>query len=411
MKILTISYSDLNGGASIAAYRLHREFMRLGLESRMLVGHKVGSDKEVSEILPKSKLLRFLDNCIYKFFHQISLPNTFYLSTYFIKRNNLVKKWADVIILRNIHGDYLSENLLPYLSKYALIFWRLPDMWAMTGHCVYSLECDRWKTGCGACPDTSAYYPLKFDTSNYLWNRKKDIYSKSNFKLITPSYWMKGLTQESPLMVNKDAVYIPTGVDTAIFTPLDKAQIRSEFSISPSSAVVMFGSHQIDDVRKGGNLIPEILNFIREKIEGEITVLTVGAGVMSLNINNINHIHLGKIMDDGMMNKIYNLANVYALPVAADNLPNTLVEASAAGIPSVVFDVGGCSEIILNEKSGYVVDKKNTRKFAACLVKLLMNDELRSDYSKEARSIVMKRYSMEKQAEAYIGLMHKVGIW
>jgi len=407
MRILTISHSDMNGGASIAAYRLHQEFLRIGIESKMLVGQKFGSCSEVSEIIPKSKILNLINRIIYKFFHQISIPNTYYLSTYFIKRNPLVTNWADVIILRNVHGDYLSENILPFLTKYSTVLWRLPDMWAMTGHCVYSMDCEKWKTGCGSCPDLETYYPLRFDTSKYLWNRKRKIYKKSRFKVIAPSHWLKNIIEQSPLLQTKETIYIPTGVNINTFFPLDKIIIRKEFSISNSALVIMFGSHQVNDPRKGGNLIPTIIDFVQKRIQREIIILTIGLGFLNLEGMNVKHIHLGKINNDVLMNKIYNLADVYAFPVLADNLPNTLVEASAAGIPSIVFDVGGCSEIVVNGKSGLVVEKNNIEKFGLAILQLLLDSEIRNKFSNEAREIAKEKYNMNKQANSYIKLINE----
>src|SRR5690554_1820464 len=44
MKVLTVSSSDLEGGAARAAYRLHKGLMRIGVESRMLVQQKISDD-------------------------------------------------------------------------------------------------------------------------------------------------------------------------------------------------------------------------------------------------------------------------------------------------------------------------------------------------------------------------------
>ena len=47
MKILIISHSDLSGGANIAAYRLHCGLRLNGIESKMLVRHKLSNDANV----------------------------------------------------------------------------------------------------------------------------------------------------------------------------------------------------------------------------------------------------------------------------------------------------------------------------------------------------------------------------
>ena len=61
MNILNISLSDLKGGASIAAYRLHLEFNKLGHNSKLLVSEKISEDSNVTEILGNRKLLKKTD--------------------------------------------------------------------------------------------------------------------------------------------------------------------------------------------------------------------------------------------------------------------------------------------------------------------------------------------------------------
>mgnify|MGYP001366938930 CR=1 FL=1 len=58
MKILHVNYSDINGGAARAAYRLHRSLLEQGVDSQMLVQDKIGDDSTV--IGPDSKLTKLL---------------------------------------------------------------------------------------------------------------------------------------------------------------------------------------------------------------------------------------------------------------------------------------------------------------------------------------------------------------
>ena len=47
MNILNISLSDQIGGASIAGYRMHREFLNMGYNSKLLVSEKISNDDNV----------------------------------------------------------------------------------------------------------------------------------------------------------------------------------------------------------------------------------------------------------------------------------------------------------------------------------------------------------------------------
>ena len=54
MKILSVSFSDLKGGAAKAAYRLHRGLLSAGQDSLMLAGQKSSDDPQVAA--PRSKI-------------------------------------------------------------------------------------------------------------------------------------------------------------------------------------------------------------------------------------------------------------------------------------------------------------------------------------------------------------------
>ena len=58
-----------------------------------------------------------------------------------------IYQWADIIDLRNLFGGFFNLWSLPDLTRRKPVVWRLPDMWALTGHCAYPYDCDRWKSG------------------------------------------------------------------------------------------------------------------------------------------------------------------------------------------------------------------------------------------------------------------------
>ena len=45
-------------------------------------------------------------------------------------------------------------------------------MWSFTGHCAYSYDCERWKTGCGSCPYPDIYPAIRRDTTEWEWKLK-----------------------------------------------------------------------------------------------------------------------------------------------------------------------------------------------------------------------------------------------
>ena len=167
LSVLHISESDAAGGAARAAYKIHNGLNGLGHRSRMLVGRKTTPDDEVRKI-KRNVAWRAADRVSGSVLDAFSLQYAFYPSSFGLA----VDPWfrsADVVQLHNLHGSYFSFTALPLLSRRRPVVWLLHDQWAMTGHVAYSLDCERWKHGCGSCPYLEEYPRLRRDTTAILW--------------------------------------------------------------------------------------------------------------------------------------------------------------------------------------------------------------------------------------------------
>ena len=68
---------------------------------------------------------------------------------------------------------------------------------------------------------------------------------------------------------------------------------------------------------------------------------------------------LGYVNDTQQIVDVYNACDVFVLPSLSENLPNTIMEAMACGVPSIGFKVGGIPEMIDHCKNGYVAAERN----------------------------------------------------
>lgn len=79
----------------------------------------------------------------------------------------------NIIHLHNIHGSYINHGMLfQYIKKRNIpVIWTLHDCWSFTGYCPYFTlkKCDRWKTGCGHCPNKKLYSETIFDNSRLMY--------------------------------------------------------------------------------------------------------------------------------------------------------------------------------------------------------------------------------------------------
>ena len=124
------------------------------------------------------------------------------------------------------------------------MFLTLHDMWTFTGHCGYSLGCERWRLGCGECPDLTLYPPVDRDGTAFNLSRKREIYRRSRLRVATPSRWLLEKAKASALWDGvAEARVIPYGVDLRIFQPGNRAEVRGRLGIRPDARVLLFAAH------------------------------------------------------------------------------------------------------------------------------------------------------------------------
>ena len=156
LSVVHVSTADNEGGSGRAAYRIHDGLRALGLRSRMVVGFKVTQDPDVH--LTRGRLGRHLDLRADRIQSHFGRQFQFVPSAMRFASHPWFGE-ADVIQLYNLHGGYFPFRQLSVLGAKAPLVWRLSDMWPLTGHCAYSGSCERWRTGCGACPDLATTSP------------------------------------------------------------------------------------------------------------------------------------------------------------------------------------------------------------------------------------------------------------
>ncbi len=405
LNVLHISMWDNAGGSGRAAYRLHTGLQRLGVGSQMLVGAKVTSDPNVHQI---GGFFHRLDKLAGSLADRMDLHYLFYPSSLLLSWNRWVRQ-SDVIQLFNTHGGYMSHLALISLSRHRPIVWRLSDMWAFTGHCAYSYECDRWKSGCGACPHLEEYPALRRDRSAFLWRVKERIYRKSRINIVAPSRWLENLARQSPLLNRFPIRRIPNGLDTSVFRPLPKIQARQHLGIDPAKQILLFSAASLQDKRKGADFLKKALGKLPVEERKELLLLVVGQGAETMDLGiSIPIKKISPTQEDDELVWIYSAADLFILPTLADNLPNGVLESMSCGTPAVSFNVGGISDAVWHMKTGYLAQEQNADDLSAGIHQLLSRPDLRVRMGTEGRRLIEAEHTLELQASRFKELYQEV---
>ena len=110
---------------------------------------------------------------------------------------------------------------------------------------------------------------------------------------------------------------------------------------------------------------------------------------------------LGYVTDVRKIVCAYRAADIFVMPSLSENLPNTIMEAMACGVPCVGFNTGGIPEMIDHRKNGYVAKYRD----AADLAEGMRWTLAEADYDALARDAVRKvtsSYSQQSVALKYI---------
>ena len=409
MRVLIVNTSERTGGAAIAAHRLMDALNNNGVKAKMLVQKKETEDISVVGLnKPWLQRWRFLWErwCIFVrlWFSRKNLFNIDIANAGADITRLREFREADIIHLHWINQGFLSlKSIQRILESGKPVVWTMHDAWAATGICHFTMECQHFKTYCHHCP----YLPNgggKNDLSSQIWKQKKLLYNRYNVYFVTCSQWLAKEAKQSTLLTGQKITNIPNAIDTHIFCKRDKNSAREELQLPLDKKLILFASHKVTDERKGmGYLINAVqqLEKTYTEVREQLALAVLGGQSDEIQAQiGLPVFPLGYTTDVKTLVNAYNAADLFILPSLSDNLPNTIMEAMACGVPCVGFEVGGIPEMIEHKKNGYVAAYKNAEDLAKGIFWTLYesDSEMLSD---NAVKKVTKDYSQQSVAAKY----------
>ena len=449
LRILQVSTSDGGGGAEKVAWNLFQAYRQRGLLSWLAVGYKRSDDPDVL-LIPNDayhskwartwaaignmlspfvgkvrgawRLQRLLHS-IGQFRRQLEVwfghedfdfPGTWRLL-------DLPPERPDIVHCHNLHGRYFDLRVLPWLSQQVPTVLTLHDAWLLSGHCAHSFDCERWKTGCGQCPDLTIYPAIKRDATAYNWRRKRDIYARSRLYVATPCRWLMEKVKQSilaPAIVEEKV--IPNGVDLAVFHSGDKREARATLDIPQDAKILLFTANGIRrNVWKDYQTLRAAVGIVAERLKDEkVVFIALGENAPPEQIGKAVVQFIPYQRDSKIVATYYKAADIYVHAARADTFPNTVLEALACGTPVVATAVGGIPEQVksirhragsrehgtygIEEATGVLVPPDDAKAMAEAIVALLMNELLRKRMGENAAKDAIRRFNLQRQVDDYL---------
>ena len=318
---------------------------------------------------------------------------------------DLLPVTPDVVHLHNLHGGYFDIRELPDLTHRVPTIATLHDAWLLTGHCAHPLECTRWATGCGSCPHLDMYVRIPRDASAANWRVKYDAVSRSRLRIATPSEWLMRIVESSPMAEHLlETRIIHNGVDTAVFAPGSQADARSRLGLPADKNIVLFaaralGENPFKDYATLAAALPQVLAAHPDNT----LLVAIGSDSITQHLDDACVLTVPFVEDPSAVADYYRAADVYVHAARAENLPLTVIEAMACGVPVVASDVGGVPELVVEGETGLLLDVGDARGMAEAIVALLDDAGRRREMATAGVARVASGFTLERQVDAYLG--------
>ena len=416
MRVLIVNTSERIGGAAIAAGRLMDALKNNGIKAKMLVREKQTDRISVTGLKKNGwrvwqfiweRILIWKENQFRK--HNLFAVDIANTGTDITSIPEFQE--ADIIHLHWINQGMLSLNdIQKILQSGKPVVWTMHDMWPCTGICHHARECNKYHQECHHCPYIYKGGSKK-DLSNQVFKKKKELYQLAPITFITCSQWLKGRAGQSALLNGHTIVDIPNPINTSLFKPQNTLVARNRMGLPTDKKLILFGSVKVTDKRKGIDYFIESCKLLAEthqELKEELGVVVYGKNSEQLkSLIPFQVFPLDFINSDKELVNVYNAVDLYVTPSLEENLPTTIMEAMACGVPCVGFNVGGIPEMIDHLHNGYVAEYKSAEDLANGVIWTLNESEYHT-LSEEACRKAVSNYSESIIAKKYIDIFNKI---
>ena len=400
MKILYVSSHDLVG-QQFNGYSLLNAMRKMGIDARMYVHHSQVNRPDVV-YHPNSRSGIFLNDALSRIEKGLSFHSILPIHSGNIVKNSFYKE-ADIVHLQLIHASqFFSLLSLPSMGRQKKMVLTLHDPWMLTGHCVHPMECERWKIGCGDCPDLERPFPIKKDTTALTWKIKQNVMQRTNIHLVVASKWMERMVVESPILAHLPRSIIPLGLDTQDFKPLDKTACKQALGIPEGHFAVAFRAVPFSPF-KGVEYIEEaLLNLSSNR---PICLMAFDSvGLVPNLAKKFKIVELGWMNESAKIAQALNAADVFLMPSLAEAFGMMAVESMACGTPVIVFEGTALPSVIQAPRGGLAVPPRDWRALKQALEALINDTELYKDLVRAGLEIVSEEYTVDNYVARHLDL-------
>jgi glycosyltransferase involved in cell wall biosynthesis len=194
------------------------------------------------------------------------------------------------------------------------------------------------------------------------------------------------------------------GINTSYFDPKlfsvnDKQTLKTNLGITPEDFVFIFVGRLVGD--KGINeLIQAFHEIVAET--NRVKLLLIGpfeSDLDPLAAETLHEITANEsIISVGFQKDVrpyLAISDCLTFPSYREGFPNVVMQAGAMGLPSIVTNINGCNEIIIDGENGIIIPVKNSNAICEAMKKMVADNHFKEKTRQNARGMIVSRYEQQ----------------
>ncbi|MBL8548138.1 MAG: glycosyltransferase [Hyphomonadaceae bacterium] len=219
--------------------------------------------------------------------------------------------------------------------------------------------------------------------------------------MVSPSVWLANEAKRSALFSDARVETISNCVDPAVFNADGRVTARQKLGVTDKTVCIGFAPLNRAERRKGFAELAAALAILATRTKGvDVRLLVLGEDAEKDTFA-FPAIGVAAVEREADVAAVLSACDICVTPSLEDNLPNTILEAMACGVPVVAFDVGGAKDVIVDGENGALVAAGDTAALAETLAALVTDTAKRQAMGQAARKHAKDSFTPKRQAAAY----------
>ena len=368
MKILHLSKMDTGGGAADGFVRIHQALLGQGVESVAYVLKQKRRDVPMVAakglLNPWQKLVWGLGRAfakvkrfgvkpvgVYDFDAEANFP-----AEPIIRHARARSAKWDLVLVHWSGGFVRPETVRDIAQALGaqVALWQV-DMAHATGGCHSNLGCQKYQTGCGACPLLSSSDPQ--DVSSVQAARRARIWKELGAVVLAPSGWSARQAKESFTLGGLELRTFPIPLDLTVLKPAaDQSATRRELGLPTEGRIVLVRALDPGLVYKGFGLFLEALKQLDAQGVALHVAVIGDRGFVPSGLRHITFTEMGPQRGDAALARAYQAADFFVSPSTNETGPMMAGEAMACGRPLIAFPIGIAPDLVEQGRNGTLVE-------------------------------------------------------